>query len=403
MKTHFGLGILFCLHLTPVVLIPVAQSAEVPVVSVVSVVSVQGAVTAQREALAVELVPGAVLVGGTTISTGPQARLVLASTRGDQLVVEERSALALGEQGNELKLDGGQISLWSDDRVWVVVAGGTRMRAQGLLRLRSCGEGCVSPTSPPGLYGKANGGEVIVEYAGGRVVMRERLFRVPVGGGKPELLARDNGLLNPPADFEAARVAKTGMATDIKRGLDAFKAGNYDEARTTLSKVRQSAPGEVVLAYYLGLIALDQQRNDEALRLLQQYAKDDPEGAREREVSKLITLLTTSELQREVKQAVAQEKTTVTEPPDPGSIAVQPFANRASAEHAALAKGIAAMVISDLARVPGLKVLERQKVQKLADEIRLGESGLVDQETAVRAGRLLRAEKVVVGSFGVEP
>jgi curli biogenesis system outer membrane secretion channel CsgG len=81
---------------------------------------------------------------------------------------------------------------------------------------------------------------------------------------------------------------------------------------------------------------------------------------------------------------------------------VQAFSNRGDASYAALAKGIAAMVISDLSKVPGLKLLERQKVQKLVDEIQLSESGLVSQDNQVKAGRLMRAEKIVVGSFGVQ-
>jgi len=99
---------------------------------------------------------------------------------------------------------------------------------------------------------------------------------------------------------------------------------------------------------------------------LQQYAKEDPEGAQQRDLAKVLTLLTSSELQREVKRAVSQEKDVSAQPPEPGSIAIQTFANQNAADAAVLAKGIAAMVISDLSKVPGLKVLEREKVQKSA-------------------------------------
>jgi len=68
----------------------------------------------------------------------------------------------------------------------------------------------------------------------------------------------------------------------------------------------------------------------------------------------------------------------------------------------AMSKGIAAIVIADLTQVPGLKVLEREKVQKLLAEMRLGESGLTENSTAVRTGRMMRAEKVIVGSFGAQ-
>ena len=67
-----------------------------------------------------------------------------------------------------------------------------------------------------------------------------------------------------------------------------------------------------------------------------------------------------------------------------------------------MAKGLAAMIIADLSKVPGLKVLEREKVQLLVNEAKLGDSGLADRASAVRSGRLMRAEKVVVGNFEVQ-
>lgn len=60
------------------------------------------------------------------------------------------------------------------------------------------------------------------------------------------------------------------------------------------------------------------------------------------------------------------------------------------------------MIIADLSKVPGLKVLEREKVQLLIDEMKIGDAGLADPKEAVRSGRLMRAEKVVVGTFEVQ-
>ena len=374
-------------------------AAEVPLVAL----SVSGKVQLQRNGDPVSIGVGLPVARPVTLITGPGASLVLRAADGTQLSLDESSEVALGEQTASLRLSRGQVTLFSDSQVWAVNAAGTAMRAQGFLRLRQCAEGCLAQ---PGVYGKANGGEAVIEYLGGRSVMRERLFYLPPSGGKPEILAQDNGLLSgagaATTRFDAAKAAKVLLAEDLKRGLDAFKAGNYDLASKLLVQLRLSAPGEAIVVYYLGLIALDQQRQEDALRLLQQYAKEDPKGAREKDLAKLLTLLTSAELQREVTQAVAQERSATSLPPEPGSIAVQSFVNRASPEHSALAKGIAAMVISDLAKVPGLKVLERQKMQKLAEEMRLSESGLVEADSALRMGRLLRAEKVLVGSIGVE-
>jgi len=166
--------------------------------------------------------------------------------------------------------------------------------------------------------------------------------------------------------------------------------------------VRRLAPGETLVPYYLGLIALKREDNAQALALLQQYTREDPEGAASREVPKTLTLLSSTQLQQEVASAVAREREVVASPPEPGSIAVQAFVNQGDASYRAMAKGLAAMIIADLSKVPGLKVLEREKVQLLVNEAKLGDSGLADKESAVRSGRLMRAEKVVVGNFEVQ-
>src|ERR1700758_5318701 len=67
-------------------------------------------------------------------------------------------------------------------------------------------------------------------------------------------------------------------------------------------------------------------------------------------------------------------------------IAVLPFDNGGSygqgkEDFAALEKGIAGMLISELAQNPAARVVERDKIQKLVEEQNLGASGRVDPQT----------------------
>lgn len=64
-----------------------------------------------------------------------------------------------------------------------------------------------------------------------------------------------------------------------------------------------------------------------------------------------------------------------------------------------LSKGLALMLISDLSQVPGLKVVERVRLQALLEEMGLGASGLVEPGTAPRMGRLLRAYWLIEGTL----
>jgi TolB-like protein len=105
-------------------------------------------------------------------------------------------------------------------------------------------------------------------------------------------------------------------------------------------------------------------------------------------------------MEQEAKQALANESAIdVSEIPD-RSVAVLYFQNLGSSENLTpLQKGIADMLITDLSQVKELKVVERVKMQKLLEEMGLGQSGLVDASTAPRFGRLLGAGKMVNGSF----
>lgn len=85
-------------------------------------------------------------------------------------------------------------------------------------------------------------------------------------------------------------------------------------------------------------------------------------------------------------------------------IAVFPFDNGGSYGQEkdnfdALQKGIAGLMISDLAANPAARVVEREALQKLLDEQNLGTAGRVDPQTAAKLGKLVGARYVVTGVF----
>ncbi len=94
--------------------------------------------------------------------------------------------------------------------------------------------------------------------------------------------------------------------------------------------------------------------------------------------------------------AVAQEDTRPT-------VAVLPFVNsaigEANVELAPLSKGIADLLLTELAQNPGIRVVERENIEALLKEQNLGRDGRVDDATAARIGRLLGARHMVTGSF----
>jgi TolB-like protein len=92
--------------------------------------------------------------------------------------------------------------------------------------------------------------------------------------------------------------------------------------------------------------------------------------------------------------ALAQSKPTV---------AVLPFNDGATGkaydELAPLSKGIQDILTNELAANAGIRVVERDQVQKILDENKLTASGSVDAATAVKAGKLLGVHHMVTGGF----
>lgn len=85
------------------------------------------------------------------------------------------------------------------------------------------------------------------------------------------------------------------------------------------------------------------------------------------------------------------------------TVAVLPFVNSAigasNAELAPLSKGIADLLIVEMAQNPAIRVVERENIARLLEEQNLGRDGRVDDASAARIGKLLGARHIVTGSF----
>lgn len=100
----------------------------------------------------------------------------------------------------------------------------------------------------------------------------------------------------------------------------------------------------------------------------------------------------------EARAAIQREAAFATEAGQPNTIAVLPWTFVGSDESLApLSVGLAHLFITDLATIPGFTLVERERIQVMLDEMALAGEGRVDQATAARAGRLLRAARVVQG------
>ena len=80
---------------------------------------------------------------------------------------------------------------------------------------------------------------------------------------------------------------------------------------------------------------------------------------------------------------------------EPNSIGVYIDLNGLDEVSKTISHGMYALIIADLAKVPGLKILERGKIDKILEEIELSDSGLVKEDSKVE-NKLMKEEMAVI-------
>jgi len=84
------------------------------------------------------------------------------------------------------------------------------------------------------------------------------------------------------------------------------------------------------------------------------------------------------------------------------TLAVLYFENNSLAKKAEmepLRKGLADMFITEFAKIEQFQVVERSQLQQIFEEMKLGQSGMLDGGSAQQVGKLLGAQNLLLGSF----
>jgi TolB-like protein len=175
-----------------------------------------------------------------------------------------------------------------------------------------------------------------------------------------------------------------------------YKDGHY-QAVINILKDAPRNDGTSVL--YLGLSYLKLADLDQTISIWKEYVKNAPGTEATRNISQYLDPLIKESAKTGAQKAMQDEKNLSASNLDPNVVAVYPFENKGSSEYDALSTGLTEMVITDLSQVKTLKVLERIRIQALLSELKLAQSGIVDQNDAPKTGKLLGAGKIASGSF----
>jgi tetratricopeptide (TPR) repeat protein len=188
----------------------------------------------------------------------------------------------------------------------------------------------------------------------------------------------------------------------LELGIISMELKNYSMAKKLLTKAYKFNKKNGKTLYYLGQLfeKLDQKKS--ALRIYNQYDLVSFTSPFRRQMSIRYETLNREIIRSEMQQLLAQEQNlNITNIP-PKSVAVFPFTYQGKDDSfAALGIGIGEMMITDLSQVNGMIVIERIRLQTMFNEISMGQSGMVEEGTAPRFGKLLGAAKIVHGNFDV--
>lgn len=206
------------------------------------------------------------------------------------------------------------------------------------------------------------------------------------------------------AKLEARHQAKPNDAHASRDlGIALFKLKRYADARTALTDANRINPKDGVTALFLGMSAEETGDLAAATLAYTSYLATGKTKAAKDAVSQRLALLTQRQLKAQAAAAVAQEQRLAGQPSSNMTIAVLPLSvtGPAGPQYEPLGRGLAELMIADFAKVEGVTLLERARIQAVLDEIALGRSNQIDRPTAARSGRLLQAGRIVTGSLVV--
>ena len=174
-------------------------------------------------------------------------------------------------------------------------------------------------------------------------------------------------------------------------------AGQCESAVVAANAGQMLAPAEALGPMVIGGCQERDGRYDLAFATYSAFANKYPQARGVAAVRALAQVALRTQSTQTAKLALARESTLTTLAPEPATVAVLPVTIVGDSGLQPLSRGLAELLLTDLAMVRSLRLLERIQVGALLDEMKLGQSGRADASTAARVGRLLRAERMVQG------
>jgi hypothetical protein len=198
--------------------------------------------------------------------------------------------------------------------------------------------------------------------------------------------------LKDPQDFEALKNLSVYYT----------QAHDNDKARYYIGEALDVKPDDPEILFYKGLNLEFYNETDKALSYYSKY-KDVSEDSPFREMMEGRYLwIKRQQNYSDIKSLIKNEDDLTFKNVSDSTMAVFPLIYQGiDTKYVPLSRGFSEMVSIDLAKLKEIKVLERVRIQAVLDELKLSQSAVVDQSTAPRVGKILKAGTIVSGDYDV--
>ena len=182
-------------------------------------------------------------------------------------------------------------------------------------------------------------------------------------------------------------------------GVVLWHMNRTNTAARVLGQVARRTPQYGKALYYLGGCYEAQKRVDKAAEVYRRYGLLDTTDPYREAMKWRSEWISKQSLAQEIRKAVAEESTTDISRIPRETVAVLYFQNPPKNSWSPLQKGIAQMIIDDLSNIEQLKVIGRDKVQRLMEIQGWKPQSIAQDSRNLQLGKLLGARNLVRGSI----
>lgn len=202
----------------------------------------------------------------------------------------------------------------------------------------------------------------------------------------------EDRLIQDPNDFEALK----------NLGMYYSQIKEHQAARIHIDKALKINPDDPAVILYKGINLEYSGKRDDALEYYKRFTEV-PEDSPYRDILEGRFLWVKRQKDySDVKLMIQQEDQISTSEISKNTLAVFPLIYQGiNPDYVPLSRGFSEMVSIDLAKIKRFTILERVRIQAVLDELKFAQSGFVDQSTAPRTGKLLKAGSIVSGDYDI--